>query len=204
MLQYRHSIQTLSSQYSRLSSAGGSTAALHLLEHGRILQHVRQYHETYFAASDIYVLQFCRSPVAICDAYAGKLAVHIVFGFNQFAAVHLPGIGLARHDVAFGLMKNLNRNTDRHSSYAFGTRSIQNSLRWKRIKNLTKDTLQSKHNHYQLPVSGLMHRLRFHFPFRCESSPNVAPNKWYRISNIWVQVAACTALTTVLHVLCNC
>ena len=42
------------------------------------------------------------------------LAVHVVFGFNELAPVHLPSVRLTGHDVSLRFMENLDGHADRH------------------------------------------------------------------------------------------
>ena len=72
-------------------------------EHGRILQHVGYYEEPDFGAADVNVLQLGHTTVPVGYGDVLDLAVHVVFGFDQFAAVHLPSDCFAGDDVTFGL-----------------------------------------------------------------------------------------------------
>ena len=74
-------------------------------EHGRILQHVGYYEEPDFGAADVNVLQLGHTTVPVGYGDVLDLAVHVVFGFNQLATVHLPSDGLAGDDVTLGLGK---------------------------------------------------------------------------------------------------
>ena len=48
------------------------------------------------------------------------LTVHIVLRFDEFAAVHLARVRLARHNVTFRLVQNLDRHADRHGDGGLG------------------------------------------------------------------------------------
>ena len=84
------------------------------LEHGGVFQHVWEDEEPDFAASDEDIFQLSHPTVPVGDCDLGHLAVHVVFCLQQLAPVHLSSCGLACHNMAFSLMQNLDRDTDRH------------------------------------------------------------------------------------------
>ena len=117
------------------------SSSAHVLYHGRVLEHVRQDEEADLGAPDVDVLEIGHLAVPVRYRDLGHLTVHVVLGLDEAAPVHLPGVGLARHDVALGLhrnskiseqllydflcnnlngmnethlVKDLNRNTNRH------------------------------------------------------------------------------------------
>ena len=81
-------------------------AFLVTFKHGRILQHVRYNEEPNFGAADVNVFQLGHTTVPVGHGDVLDLAVHVVFGFNQLATVHLPSDGLAGDDVTLGLGEN--------------------------------------------------------------------------------------------------
>ena len=59
-----------------------------------------------FGSSDVDVLKLCDSPVSVGGGDGRHLAVHVVLGLNELAAVDLASRRLAGHDVTLGLEGN--------------------------------------------------------------------------------------------------
>jgi len=79
-----------STAHARSAPAATSTTALvHIFEHGRVFQHVGQDEEANLRAPDVHVLQLRHAAVAMCHCDFGHVAIHVVFGFDQLASIHL-------------------------------------------------------------------------------------------------------------------
>merc|ERR1719249_172864 len=109
----------LSSQNGTLAPSGLSRLTLtlvfvHVLQHGSVLQHVGQDQKPDFRPPNVDVFQLCDPAVPVGDCDVLDLAVHVVLGFDQLAAVNLASDCLASHDVTFGLVQDLDGDTDGH------------------------------------------------------------------------------------------
>lgn len=105
---------TLRPHHGRFSSAGCTRFGALFPEHRRIFQHVWQYHKTNFRSTYIDILQIGSSSIAIRYRNLCHLAIHIVLGFDQLAAIHFTGYRFARYNVAFGFVQDFDRYTNRH------------------------------------------------------------------------------------------
>ena len=84
------------------------------LEHRRILEHVGQDHEADVAPTDVDGFQRRHLAIARCVRDFLHVAVHVVFCRNQLATIQLTALHLYRHNVSFGLMKDLHGNSNAH------------------------------------------------------------------------------------------
>jgi len=107
-------VYTLGAQDGRFSSTGSTASSDDFLEHRSVLKHVGQYEKPDLTAPDVDVLQLGGTSVSVRYVHRSELAVHVVLGFDQLPPVHLPGVGLASHDVTLRLVQYLDGYSDRH------------------------------------------------------------------------------------------
>merc|ERR1719239_1401916 len=85
----------LSSQDCSFASLGAAAATPggQILQHRRVLQHVRQNHKPDFGSTDIDVFQLSYAPVPVGDGDAGHLGVHVILRLDKLSTVHLSSGG---------------------------------------------------------------------------------------------------------------
>lgn len=102
----------------RLAAALRRLGALDGLEHGRVLEHVRQDDEADLAAAYVDLLELGSAAVTIGDRDVAHQTVHVVLGFDELAAEQLAHDRLHGHDVTFRFVQHFDRDSDRHLSVA--------------------------------------------------------------------------------------
>ena len=69
-------------------------------EHRRVAQHIRHNEQSHVRAPNVDAVQMCDATITLCDVDVLELAVHVVFCFDEFAAVGLARVDLNRHLMA--------------------------------------------------------------------------------------------------------